>query len=249
MKGRQLAKLLRLLASRQGRRGLRRGVAMTLEHEAALSGLTPASVLDVGANKGQFTLLARSLFPAAPVTAFEPLPAPAARFRRLFAGDPAVALVEAAVGPSDRRTAMHVSAREDSSSLLPIGARQVEVFPSTAEAGRTEVRVAPLEALLPDPPPAPCLLKLDVQGFELEALRGCESRLAAVGWVYVECSYVELYEGQALAGEVEAWLAARGFELVGRHNLFRGPAGEPIQADLLFTRAAAPASGAAGASR
>jgi FkbM family methyltransferase len=237
---RRLVKLGRLLASRQGRRGLRHRVAMTVEHRPALAGLAPASVLDIGANKGQFTLLARALFPQAPVVAFEPLPGPAARFRRLFASDPLVRLVEAAVGPAEETRLMHLSARQDSSSLLPIGPRQVQIFPDTAESGRLAVSVAPLAALLPGllpgPLPAPALLKLDVQGFELAALEGCAGRLAEVGWVYVECSYQELYEGQALAAEVEAWLAARGFLLEGRHNLVSDGSGAPIQADLLFAR-------------
>ncbi|SMF63232.1 methyltransferase, FkbM family [Tistlia consotensis] len=237
MIARRLVKLLRLLASPAGRRGLRHGVAMTVEHEAVLAGLAPASVLDVGANKGQFALLARRLYPQAPLVAFEPLPGPAARFRRLFANDPKARMIEAAVGPLEAVLTMHVSAREDSSSLLPIGARQVEVFPTTAETGTRPVRVAPLDRLLPaEAMPAPALLKMDVQGFELDALRGCESRLPAVGWIYVECSYVELYEGQALAAEVEAWLAERGFALSGRFNLLSDPAGNPIQADLLFVR-------------
>lgn len=238
---RRLGKLARLLASASGRRGLRHGVAMTVEHRPALADLAlariaPAVVLDVGANKGQFTLLARTLFPEAPVIAFEPLPAPAARFRRLFAGDPLVRLVQAAVGPAEETRLMHLSARQDSSSLLPIGQRQVEIFPDTAETGRLAVTVAPLAVLLPEPLPAPALLKLDVQGFELAALEGCAGRLAQVGWIYVECSYQELYEGQALAAEVEAWLAARGFLLEERHNLLSDGAGRPIQADLLFAR-------------
>ncbi len=48
------------------------------------------------------------------------------------------------------------------------------------------------------------LLKLDVQGFELSALQGCEDLLQHFAWVYVECSFIELYEGQALADEVIA---------------------------------------------
>ncbi|MEX0759001.1 MAG: FkbM family methyltransferase, partial [Tistlia sp.] len=88
----------------------------------------------------------------------------------------------------------------------------------------------------PEMLPAPVLLKLDVQGFELAALEGCADRLDQVAWVYVECSYLELYEGQALAAEVEAWLAARGFRLQGRHNLLTDASGAPVQADLLFFR-------------
>ena len=50
----------------------------------------------------------------------------------------------------------------------------------------------------------------DEQGFELTALQGCEELLDRFEWVYAECSFIELYEGQALADEVIAWLRERG---------------------------------------
>jgi hypothetical protein len=82
---------------------------------------------------------------------------------------------------------------------------------------------------------SPALLKLDVQGFELKALRGCESLLDQFAFVYVECSFIELYTGQALAHEVVAWLEQRGFRLSGTHNMTRDASGREVQADFLFT--------------
>ncbi len=83
---------------------------------------------------------------------------------------------------------------------------------------------------------SPILLKLDVQGYELQALRGCETLLDAFAWVYCECSFVELYQGQALADEVIAWLRARGFALLGAYNMAFDHAGRAVQADFLFGR-------------
>jgi hypothetical protein len=83
---------------------------------------------------------------------------------------------------------------------------------------------------------APALLKVDVQGFELEALRGCEDLLGRFAYVYAECSFVELYAGQALADEVIAWLRERGFKLRGVHNMDYDRGGQAIQADFLFAR-------------
>jgi len=82
----------------------------------------------------------------------------------------------------------------------------------------------------------PAFLKLDVQGFELEALRGCEDLLDRFACVYAECSFVEMYAGQALADEVIAWLRDRGFRLRGVHNMVYDRGGRAIQADFLFTR-------------
>ena len=150
-------------------------------------------------------------------------------------------LIAAAAGRSDSEAALHLSARRDSSSLLPIGPGQTEVFPGTQETGVLPVRQAPLATLLAgEPLDPPVLLKIDVQGAELEVLAGAGELLARLDWIYVECSYRELYTGQALAGEVEAFLTARGFRLAGRHNLVTDPRHGPVQADLLFRRGDAP---------
>ena len=93
------------------------------------------------------------------------------------------------------------------------------------------------DVLRPDEIAAPALLKLDVQGYELEALRGCESLLGRFNQVYCECSFVSLYEGQALADEVIAWLRERSFRLVGVYNMAYDRRGKGVQADLLFREA------------
>ncbi len=83
---------------------------------------------------------------------------------------------------------------------------------------------------------APTLLKIDVQGYELELLRGAERSLAAIDEILVECSFVELYAGQPLADDVVCHLRERGFGLNGVHSVARGADGRPLQADLLFSR-------------
>ncbi len=226
-----------LVGDRRWWRALRMGVAPGLEHVALLRRLQPHGVVDIGANRGQFALAVRHVFPDARIDSFEPLPGPAQRFRTVFAGDRRVTLHETAIGPRAGIAEMHVSARDDSSSLLPIGAEQNRLFPGTAEAGTRKIRVGRLADFLPaDGIVAPALLKLDVQGFELTALQGCEELLDRFDWVYAECSFIELYEGQALADEVIAWLRERGLRLVGVYNMACDRDGRAIQADFLFAR-------------
>jgi len=55
-------------------------------------------------------------------------------------------------------------------------------------------------------------------------------------YVYVEASFIELYVGQALAGEVVAHLLSKNFELLCVANLSTGKSKRPIQADFLFIR-------------
>jgi FkbM family methyltransferase len=216
---------------------LRHRVAAGVEHARILSGLDCRTVVDIGANRGQFALVARQCHPQARIISFEPLPAATAKFRAVFADDDRVTLHEVAIGPVRGNATLHISRRDDSSSLLPITATQVALFPGTAEVATATVRVAPLREfiLVPDILP-PALLKLDVQGFELEALRGSEEMLGQFACVYAECSFVELYGGQALADEVIAWLRERAFKLRGVHNTDYDRDGRAIQADFLFAR-------------
>ncbi|MFX8747328.1 FkbM family methyltransferase, partial [Acinetobacter baumannii] len=82
----------------------------------------------------------------------------------------------------------------------------------------------------------PALLKIDVQGGELDVLKGAESLLSSFAAIYVECSYVSLYEGQALASDVIAFLAERGFLIAGVFNQHEHWRIGPVQADFLFVR-------------
>jgi hypothetical protein len=131
---------------------------------------------------------------------------------------------------------MHVSAKDDSSSLLAIGAQQITTFPGTHEERTTEVTVDVLNTYLDEDLPRPCLLKIDVQGFELEVLRGAGDGLSRVDEVLVEASFVELYTGQALADEVVQYLAEHGLRLVDVLGIVRAVDGTALQADLLFRR-------------
>lgn len=217
---------------------LRMGVAAGVEHTPVIQNMHCKTVVDVGANRGQFSLVARTCFPDARIYAFEPLHEPAEKYRRvLFGKDTNVVLRECAIGRGRETKVIHVSNADDSSSLLPIGDMQTHLFPETREKETREVQVYSLDEMLsPGDILPPALLKIDVQGFELDVLHGCESLLPDFSWVYVECSFVELYEGQALADEVINFLHGHGFVLRGVYNLFYDSSGKAIQGDFLFER-------------
>jgi FkbM family methyltransferase len=210
---------------------------------AVLRGLDLSTVLDVGANVGQFSLLAVALFPRVRIEAFEPLADAAATFRRLFDGDPRVRLHQVAIGRGSHDAVINVSHRNDSSSLLPITDRQTRVFPGTQGVGTESVKVVALDSeISAGDITAPALLKLDVQGFELEALKGATQVLHRCEYVYAEVSFVELYEGQALAPEVIAFLAGEGFGIAGAYNVEYDSDGRAVQCDVLFKAAGIPSA-------
>ncbi|WP_423142834.1 FkbM family methyltransferase [Parablastomonas sp. CN1-191] len=214
----------------------RHRVAAAIEHLDAIAWCGARTLVDVGANKGQFSLAWRGLTPAGRIHAFEPLPSAAARFEAVFAGDDTVTLHRCAIGAERTQATFFVTDREDSSSLLEPGAGQKEAFAVSAKS-RIEVPVRPLEDEVDLAALAhPVLLKIDVQGGELAVLGGIGA-LDAIDFIYVELSFVELYLGQPLFEDVRAFLAARGFVLRGVFNQAFTEAFGPTQADCLFVRA------------
>jgi FkbM family methyltransferase len=234
----KLKKAFKALRRPETRHALRQGVVATYEHAALLRSLGPLqTILDVGANVGQFTLLCRIIQPQADIHAFEPMSKAGNKIERLFGPEPKVTLHRCALGATSGTAEIHLATRADSSSLMAQAA-QAKYFPGTREIGVETIRVARLsEELSSHEIKGPVLLKIDVQGFEGEVLKGCEDMLSHINWIYCEASFVELYQGQPLAHEIIIWLAERGFSLagveVGPGMAFEGRA---VQADFLFSK-------------
>jgi FkbM family methyltransferase len=225
---------------------LRTRVAASTEHDGILRGLGLDTVVDIGASRGQFALCIRRLYPIAQIFSFEPLANPARAYRLNFGDDPRAHFFNKAIGPMTGSSAMHVSRWDVSSSLLPFAQAQHDNFPFTEEFAQELVSTSPLSSCLDASSIAGCaLLKLDVQGFELQALEGCSDVLCRFKYVYVEASFVELYVGQALATDVIKYLLGRGFALMCVANLSYGRARRPIQADFLFCNESSVLAGAA----
>lgn len=213
-------------------KGLVRAVVPTTDHGAAFDGLEFASIVDVGGNVGQFSLFASHRWPKAVIHAFEPIPDQADRFAAVHGNR--VTLHRCALGEQATTLPIHIASRKDSSSLLPLGKRQKAMF-AMDEVGTIDVPVKRLDSVLSSEDlPKPALLKIDVQGFEYEVLRGGGELLRHFSHIYVEASFVELYEGQKLFGEIEKILKAKGFKLAAEFNVSRDTDGEKVQSDLLY---------------
>jgi FkbM family methyltransferase len=191
----------------------------------------------VGANRGQFALIARRVFPHTAIYSFEPLEEASRVFKKIFANDVNTHLYPYAIGPESTSSTIHVTKADDSSSMLPVTETLSAIFPAVVERETRQVKVLPLSQVLVDGliPPA-SLLKIDVQGFEFDVLRGCEDLLGKFSHLYVECSFIELYKGQALGHQIIDWLADKGFVLTGVYNMYYEKNGRAVQGDFLFCR-------------
>ncbi|HEY1763626.1 MAG TPA: FkbM family methyltransferase [Opitutaceae bacterium] len=196
----------------------------------------PQVIHDVGANVGTWTRLAKAIFPEAAVEAFEPLEAQGAVFSERTSNLAGVRLHPVALGPREGTVALQVTDFPDATSVLTLSEEGRRTFGVSPTEDR-EVRMATLDRLIAEGiVQPPDLLKLDVQGYELEVLKGGDQALRRARAVLCEVSFRSFYQGQAEFADIVAFLAARGFSL----HAF-GPSlvpGRPLaQADALFTRA------------
>jgi FkbM family methyltransferase len=232
---RRVRKVAKLIRVSDYRNALRFRVAAAIEHERVPFRQEFLTIVDVGAHHGQFAVFAARRFRRARLICIEPLPAAQAKLRRVLPGSAKVIGVAAAETSSVRE--FHVSRATDSSSLLPISSECVAAFPGTEEEAVVLVPTARLDELLTvDDLIRPVLLKLDVQGAELQALQGSTRILEQVDEILVECSFVELYTGQALASTVVDFVKSQGFGLTGMFSVVQGADGRCLQADLHFLR-------------
>lgn len=125
-------------------KALAHGVAPSIEHRRTLASLNFDFIIDVGANRGQFSLISRLVKTRMPIVAFEPLPREAKIFRKVFFGKD-VQLHQVALGDKAGEADIHLSRSADSSSLLAIGKMQTDLFPTTYEIGVLKVPIKRLD--------------------------------------------------------------------------------------------------------
>jgi FkbM family methyltransferase len=233
-----ITKILRTLWFRQYRCTLLRTfVFASTEHDRIIDGLALDTVVDIGANRGQFALCIRRLYPDAEIFSFEPLAKAAKKFLAIFKDDRRTHFFSKAVGPANGTAAIHVTQLDVSSSLLPIAEAQQSNFPFAKESRQETVSLTRLSDCVEEGSIGKiALLKLDVQGYELNALQGCADLLHKFTYVYLEASFIELYVGQPLADELISYMSSQGFILMCVANLSYGKSRRPIQADFLFSR-------------
>lgn len=207
-----------------------------LEHHRAFSGLEFDTVIDAGANKGQFAAFAVNRWKRAKLICFEPLSEPRAILTKVLnhLAKHRALVKPLALGNKSGSVEIHIASREDSSSLLKLGSAQKTLFKMSEERSEL-IDVARLDEQVSLHPDEKNLLKIDVQGFEFELLQGTTKLFDHLDAIYVECSFIELYEHQKLAGDVSHFLNDHGFNEVGRFNSFYAN-DTLVQADLLFLK-------------
>lgn len=190
---------------------------------------------DIGANVGSWTVLCRALVPHSSIVAFEPLPGHCENFLVNTRKLRDVKLMPVALGSREETRPFYPASFSDAGSFLPLGAEGSRAWNIRNEAP-TPLRLTTLDLqIAAENLPRPDFIKLDVQGFELEVLRGSLGALRQASWILSEVSRVPFYEGQVLFSELAGFLGTHGFEVFAWSQAVR-PGPMPEQIDVLFHR-------------
>ena len=196
--------------------------------------------VDVGANVGDTCRRMKTEFPNATVYAFEPVPDVVETLRTAAAGMSDVHVIAAAVGSSEGPAQMVVTRNRWCSSVLEPDGRALEYYDDWCEAeARVGVPMVTLDAWARrEGVKKVDVLKVDVQGLELEVLRGAEGLLrSGVGAVICETQLIEEYQGAATLSAIEPFMRACGFVLHQVHAIHHNGVEEQASfADVLFLR-------------
>jgi len=78
------------------------------------------------------------------------------------------------------------------------------------------------------------ILKLDLQGYELEALKGCEKMISDIKVVMTEIAFVPLYRNQALFSDIDIYLRDHNFRLYNLYELWTQMDGQLTAGDAIY---------------
>lgn len=112
----------------------------------------------------------------------------------------------------DVRLEFNVASNSQSSSLLKFGTHE-EKSPDVKFTEKVSVRTRRLDSILP-PDMNFDFINLDLQGVELQALQGMDTKLNAARWIYSEVNQEQVYEGCTEVTELDSYLSTFGFQRI-----------------------------------
>lgn len=198
----------------------------------------PHLVLDVGAHHGWFFHCWQDWCPAAQVHAFEPFPESFDAMMRNYGGDPRVRLKQLALGDTEGHLPLNIltESKVSNSFLDPRAETWRRVGYTTGAIETLTVPVTTIDAYVREQEiDAVYLMKIDVQGYELQVLRGAIETLPCVDHIFVEAGIQRLYEGAPSFADVFEFLTERGFHLMTMRAWHRGNH-RLVETDMLFRR-------------
>jgi FkbM family methyltransferase len=192
------------------------------------NGFSPKSVFDVGAYQGDFAAMCLRQWPETEVTCFEVLPEPSARLLAFAANRKKIKLISCLLGARNQDR-IEFNIADTASSVLVESARSQTNKASFNMRTIDDVVAKEYEGRGPD------FLKMDVQGYELEVLKGATGTLRSIEVILAEINFLDLHDEVPLLAQFVSWMSERDWVAYDICGLTRRPLDRALwQADMIF---------------
>ena len=210
--------LVDLVRNRRKLRDIGRRLSVTelftsnrLALEADLSGLSlfkpghvgkMRTVVDVGANVGQWSSMLLNCVTPEKLIIIEPLPDAFALLQKKFGKNSCVQLHNVAIGERESVETLKITRDTTGASLLqPREEMRAVIGSNWTITSEVQVKMTTLDRLLVDLEEV-SLLKIDVQGYEKPVLAGAKQTLAKTKFLLIELNFMPQYDGGSWLGEI-----------------------------------------------
>ena len=197
-----------------------------------------ATVIDIGANTGQFAKFIHKELPSANIISFEPISECYNKLKKKMKSASNFQAFNYALGDIDDSVEMKINNFTPSSSLLSIANLHIQTFPFTTEKSIRRVKVKRLDDIAES---LDCkdnlLIKIDVQGYEDRVIKGGQNIISSAKMLIIETSFQLLYKGQPMFEDIYDNIISMGFKYAGAFEQLRSPCnGSVLQADAIFIK-------------
>jgi len=231
----KINKLLKLFLNNVSRKGILNNIAASIELENLVKDLDFKTVFDIGSNKGQFILLIEKLFKDKIFYSFEPIREILEKQKNFFKNKENFFFYNLGIGEKSEKKKFYITNRRDSSSFLKVEHRIKGNKDYQIEEER-EINIKSLDEIFNQKILLePILMKIDVQGFELEVLKGSSNILRKIKYIIIEVSNSEIYSKQPLSNEIIEYLNLKNFQVFKKNSITtKIPKSNFLQVDILF---------------
>lgn len=201
-----------------------------------LHGLNVSHVIDVGANVGQFGIDLRRHGFIGQIISYEPVQETFKSLVQTTIRHQPWTAIRLGLGSSESESIINVSGNDGlSSSLLEMGKLHLENFPTSKTVERQPIAISTIDNQLDALRlhPQEVMLKLDVQGYEAEVLRGGAKSLSRIPLCFLELSLIPLYEGEVPFLPILNELFKNGHEVIDVYRGITAKDGSLLQLDIL----------------
>lgn len=194
------------------------------------------TVIDIGANTGQFAITMTYLLPEVMIYSFEPIPECFQELKQRMKFFINFKAFNIGIGEANTESEFEYNSFSPSSSFLRINDIHKNIYPNTCETKNITLKLTTLDNVAEEIKVAESLMiKIDVQGYEEKVLIGGEKTIKRAKLVIVETSFERLYEHQPLFHEIYTTLVNWGFEYAGDIGQSSNPHnGKTLQIDSIF---------------